>query len=816
MIRRVHLIAAKISENAMHTMTGRVYLHISFLLCLFLAPDLIWAQDKTQSVRGTVLDKESQTPLIGANVQVQGSDPLIGSSTDVDGKFHLRSVPIGRQTLLVTYLGYEPAIVSNILIIAGKELVLDLELTESTIRMEEVVVRANDGNDTPINEMAMVSARQFSVEETSRYAASLYDPARMALNFAGVSVTGGTEDLLNEIVVRGNSPRGVIYRMEGVEIPNPNHFSELGNTGGGISMLSSSLLSNSDFYTGAFPAEFGNALSGAFDLNLRKGNNENREYALMLGVLGIEVAGEGPIGEPGGASYLLNFRYSTLALLQAAGFSPVGDALPEYGDLAFNINVPTKSIGNFNLFGLIGKNRAYFDPEPDQSGWEDFDDNEGYNERQTTGMIGLAHKLLLTDNSYLRTVLLGSVENQKDDEYFLNPDLNYRKIIYFDNAFNNTMFRLSSTYTQKLNAQHTFKFGGILSHHKFDFFARDFNWRTNQYFIYLENDGGMEQYQAFAQWKYRPGSHFTMTGGVHYNYFGLNQHSSLEPRIAMEWTLDPGRAVNFAAGLHSKPEHPSFYFAETTTDEQERISPNQDLDYIKAYHLVLGYKHRLSEALRLRAEIYYQYLTDVAVSEGEFSKASILNALEIWDVIDGNPAEASGKGKNYGIDLTLEKSYGRQYYFLLTGSVFTSRFRTIEGDWFNTRFNSGYQVNLIGGKEWSAGKSRDNIFGLNGRFVINGGNRMTPIDLEESRRRGYTVRDYSDFLGSSVGTYGRLDLGISYKINRSKLTHTLMLDIQNVTNRLNPLYGYYNRTTQNIDYDTHTGLLPILNYRVEF
>lgn len=215
--------------------------------------------------------------------------------------------------MVVQMVGYEEVILSQIELKSAKELVLEIEMQEAVARFDEVVISGRKNKEKPVNEMASVSARSFTVEETSRYAAAAFDPAGMAQNFAGV--TSGGDDLYNEIVVRGNSPKGVLWRLEGVEIANPNHFAAGGGQGGAISMLSSTTLGNSDFYTGAFPAEYGNALSGVFDLKLRKGNTQKRESSFMIGALGLEVGTEGPLSKKYGGSYLVNYRYSTLGFM---------------------------------------------------------------------------------------------------------------------------------------------------------------------------------------------------------------------------------------------------------------------------------------------------------------------------------------------------------------------------------------------------------------------------------------------------------------------------------------------------------------------
>jgi hypothetical protein len=295
------------------SLTGILLLIISFTL---------QAQVPYQTVRGTVVDKITQTTLPGAVITIQAI-PVLGTTTDANGYFKFENVKVGRYDLKVTYVGYDNVFIAQLLVGSGKEIVLNIEMQESIESLQTVEIKASESRKGEIlNEMAAVSSRSFSVDETSRYAASNSDPARMAQSFAGVAAAS---DYSNGIVIRGNSPRGLLWRMNGIEIPNPNHFSGgMGSTGGGISMLSTNMMSNSDFMTGAFPAEYGNALSGIFDIRLRKGNDERREYAFQLGVLGMQAALEGPFSKKNKASYLINYRYSTLVLLNAVGFN-LGD-----------------------------------------------------------------------------------------------------------------------------------------------------------------------------------------------------------------------------------------------------------------------------------------------------------------------------------------------------------------------------------------------------------------------------------------------------------------------------------------------------------
>ncbi len=782
------------------------------LLCCFVSK--IQAQEYTQSIRGSVLDQDSQLPLIGANILILNAEPLLGTTTDVDGYFKLEKAPIGRIDLQVSYLGYESKTLNGVMLTTGKELVLNIELTESINSLQEVVVKANHDKASTINEMAVVSARSFSVEETSRYASSFFDPARMAQNYAGVSAGGG-EDLFNEIIIRGNSPRGVLWRLEGVEIPNPNHFGAMGNSGGAISMLSSSTLSNSDFYTGAFPSEFGNAISGVFDLNMRNGNNEKREYAFMLGALGVEASAEGPFSIGSRASYLINYRYSTLAILQAVGLNPVGDVLPQYSDLSFKINVPTAKAGVFSLFGLGGANRAYFDPSPDSTLWENGGDKWGYSEKQKVGTIGLSHRLLLSDNSYLKTVLVASMDRFEDDEYWLDANKNYEKVVDEVTTAQNTSYRLSSSYTHKFNAQNTLRAGVIFSYLTFDF-AYDED-EGEGLFRYFDNHGKTSFLQSFAHWKYRINERWTLNSGLHYSHFFLNDNYAIEPRLALSWDWSKKQKLGLAVGLHSKLEHLAVYLFDGELPWGGRHEPGRDLELTKSMHAVLSYDHLFSKNLRLKAELYYQHLYDIPVETIKpDSKRSIINAADIWDVIGAERATNDGKGRNYGLDLTLEKFFADDYYFLLTGSLYQSKYTPIDGREYNTRYNGNYQLNVLGGKEFKLGRSKKNILGLNGKFIISGGNRYTPIDLEASRAEEKAVYLTDQINGLLSGPYYRFDLGLSYRINRKGKTHSIMLDIQNVTNRLNLFSQYYSTDSGQLEKYYQTGLFPVFNYRIEF
>jgi len=236
----------------------------------------------------------------------------------------------------------------------------------------------------------------------------------MATNFAGVR---GANDATNDIVIRGNSPTGLLWRLEGVDIPNPNHFGNLGSTGGPVSMLNSNVLSNSDFMTGAFPSEYGNALSGVFDLRMRHGNNEKHEFLGQIGFNGVELGAEGPFSKKSGASYLINFRYSTLALFKLGGVDfGTGDATPEYTDLSFKVRIPTKKAGIFEIFGMGGMSSIEFIASEADTSSNNFYTQGSLDvyDKTKTGFIGFSHTYLFKNSSFIKLTLAGSTQLNQD------------------------------------------------------------------------------------------------------------------------------------------------------------------------------------------------------------------------------------------------------------------------------------------------------------------------------------------------------------------------------------------------------------------
>ncbi len=765
------------------------------------------AQTLTQTVRGVITDKISETPLPGATVIVLGTDPLIGTTADMDGNFKLTNVPVGKQNIKVSYLGYKEVVIPNVMVNSGKEVVMKVSLEENIMQGKEVVITADKiEKNKPLNDMTVVSARTFSVEETQKYAAAVNDPSRMATSFSGVL---STDDGNNQISIRGNSPNGLLYRMEGVEIPNPNHFSSVGTVGGGISILSSQLLSNSEFITGAFASEYGNALSGVFDLHLRKGNNERREYTFQAGVLGIDAATEGPFKKGYGGSYLINYRYSTLGLISKMGIN-IGDYATFFQDLSFNVNLPTTKAGTFGVFGFGGLSHQTSQAIKDSTKWESYENQLNSRFYANTGAVGLSHTMPLGERAYLKTILVASGTGNGYTESKLGGS-DYTPYLNYDEKFGQSKFTLSSTLTQKFNARHSIRTGIIVNQLMFGMQQRYLDKISNTMVQQLDNKGNTQTMQAFAQWNFRATEKLTFNAGLHYLQLLLNNSYSIEPRASIKYALNARQTFSFGYGLHSQIQPIGVYFAQFKLPNGNNYRPNEKLGLSKSQHFVLGYDRMLTEYLHVKVEAYYQNLFNIPVSADINSTLSILNNRDGF-IID--TLVNKGKGRNMGVELTFEQFMNKGFYFLLSGSAYNSTYKAANGKWYNTRFNGNYNASFTAGKEFTL--SEKNTIGINIKALYAGGLRNTPINVTESVARGEVVYYENQAFTQKNKDYYRIDVRVSYKHNYKKATGTLALDIQNVTNRQNVGGTYFDVKAGQSKTWYQTPLIPILSYRIEF
>ncbi|MDW7690549.1 TonB-dependent receptor [Flammeovirgaceae bacterium SG7u.111] len=787
-----------------------------FLLSVLLCFSFSSFSQSVQTIRGQITDKDAKSPIIGATVTVVGSDPLIGAATDPNGYFTLKNVPIGRQELKISAIGYEEMIVPNILVLSGKEAQVNLQLVESITELSEVVVTANDGGiDDLNNDLAVVSARSFDMEQTARFAGARNDPARMATNFAGVS---GANDARNDIIIRGNSPNGVLWRLEGIDIPSPNHFSSFGSTGGPVSMLNYNSLAKSDFMTAAFPSEYGNALAGVFDLRMKNGNNGKREFLGQIGFNGFEFGAEGPFSSKSKASYSVNYRYSTLGVFKALGINfGTGSAVPQYQDLNFKINLPTKNAGTFTVFGLGGdSNIELLGSEVDVASEKEDDlygdENIDIYNKTKTGVFGVSHTYFFTPNtSYKLSV---AATHQKESVEIDSVSVEDRSQIIHNTSINNRQNKYSAhlMFSHKFNAKDNLLVGSIVDIYDIKFV--DSTLTETGWIPIKQGEGFSTLVRSYVTWQHKFSQNIVLNTGLHHQYFDLSGSQALEPRLGLRINLNSKQSLNAGYGLHHQVQPLPTYYTLSELADGSFVSSNKDMDFTQSHHFVLGYNYQLFPDFRIKAEAYYQKLQNAPV-ESFPSSFSMLNAGDNFGTPDKGFLVNEGKGTNYGLELTLEKVFSKQYYFLATTSLFNSKYEGSDGIERNTAFNGNYVVNVLGGKEWNLG-SKNKVLAVDLKLTSAGGRYYTPIDLEKSIETGQEERLEELAYSERYSDYFRTDLKITYRVNKKKTTQEFAIDIQNVTNRKNEYRHTFNARSNSIVTQYQMGLFPIPQFRILF
>ena len=770
---------------------------------------LSFAQNNKQKIRGVITDKLSQTTLPGAAVQIINSADRKGTTSDSKGNYTLSDLSPDRYELKISYLGYKDVLVPNVVVTSGKETILDIAMEENVTDLNEVVVTAS-AKDKTINNLIPVSARTFSTEEVNRYAGGRSDPARLAANFAGVSAP---DDSRNDIVIRGNSPVGVLWRINGMNVTNPNHFASVGTTGGAVSALNTNLLKSSDFLTSAFPAEYGNATAGVFDLGFRNGNSQKRETTLQAGVItGLEATTEGPINKEKGSSYLVGYRYALAGVAQAVGVDIGTTALPSYQDLSFNLNSGNTKMGRFTLFGILATSSINIVGGNTSSM---YGNGGGHDLSSQIGIIGLKHFKQLNIKSYISSNLGINYSNNDQTNYGFDR-LTNTSFTEQENNVAKTGYNFSTSFNSKINSKLFVKVGlqnELIGLNLYFREKRDIKSDWKQVWDY---NSYTNLAQAYAHLKYSFNDRLTLNAGLHSQLFFLNNSVSFEPRLGLKYDINTKSSFNFGYGLHSQMQPINVYFLQSQNTDGSFSYNNKSLDFTKSHHFVLGYDLQPFKDWRLKTEVYYQSLYNVPVNTFS-SSYSMLNTGASFKTDLEDHLTNSGTGTNYGAELTIEKFFSMGYYGLFTSSVYSSKYKGSDGVDRNTAFNGKYVFNILGGKEWKVGSDKRNKISTDLKYTYAGGRAYTPIDLTASNSTGREKLS-TDAYSAFYPNYFRLDLKASYTLNSAKikLSHSFSLDFQNVTNHKNVFSQNYDDRSKAINTTYQLGFFPNFIYKLQF
>jgi hypothetical protein len=807
---------------------------ITATLIITMCTTLVFGQNLKQTVRGTIIDIDNKLPLIGATVIIPGTNPLIGTATDVNGVFRLENIPVGRIAVKISYLGYETKTISDIVVNSGKEVVLDLTMHESVTTMDEVIIKAYRKKGEAINDMSQLSTHSVTLEETKRFTGGMDDPARVVSSFAGVV---STPDGSSDIIVRGNSPKYMQWRLDGAEISSPYHMDDQNSSFGALTALNNNLLATSDFYTGAFSSEYGDVISCVYDVKLRPGNNEKFEATGGIGLMGTELTVEGPFKKGYAGSYLFNYRYSTITLINKLGIVDVPGVV-DYQDATFKIVLPTKRAGTFSFYGLgglsgfsmenMGPTGLSTPGRPTESALNSKD----FFKKSHLANLGINHTMSLNGNSFIKTTLNYSGTGANDDIF----ETDTIRTNLFENDFTidsvsprmhvvqskivNSAIRGAITYSNKINAKNKIQIGTKYTLYSFNYLQNIYN--NEEASLRNINDFKVRlgTINSFISWKHSINELIDIVAGIHNMNVLTIRKSTLEPRLSINWKINNTSSVHAGYGMHSTTEKIQNYYTKISQADGSFVQPNRKLGLLKAHHFVLGYEKRFTENLIGKVEVYYQYLYNLPVENNDTSYYATVN-----EGIDYRYVELvnKGSGKNYGLEISIERFFDKNFYFLVNSSLFDSKYRSLEGVWRNTRYNNNYIVNILCGKEFkNLGRKQNQVLALNTKIFFEGGERYIPLLRDNQGNVAVETQsdryfDYSKAYNNKFDNIFRLNLSLSYKFNKPGATHEIFLDLMNLTNNQARLAEYYDPGKPgNVGYITAFGFFPNLMYRVYF
>ncbi|MEO8067874.1 MAG: TonB-dependent receptor [Flavobacteriales bacterium] len=754
----------------------------------------------TAILAGRVTDAASSLGLAQASVEVVIGDTSFTAISDSLGYFRLDGLPTGIVAVSGSMPGYGSAVENDVWLRSGKPEHVDLRLPREGKVLPEATVHRT------VTVYPAAGAYDLTVEKSLRYPATFFDPARLASAYPGVSATN---DQANHFSVRGNSPNANAWLLEGVEIVSPNHTGNAGTpsdqptfSGGGTTMLSAQMLGNSHLYTGSVPVQFGNALGGVMDMRLRRGANDRPRFTAQAGLIGIDLSTEGPFAKGGKASYLINYRYSTLGLLGAMGVA-LGDEAITFQDLAFNVATPIGRRAWLNVFGMGGMSSNRFDAKEETE--REFDkDERNIDYESNMGAAGLSSTVALGERAQWRTTVAWSEGEQERLEEM--AQLSTGVVVRVDQT--RLRERKVSGYTEvqgALGSLLTYTIGGSAMEHTVDRIGFSFR---------QENTAWL--FRPFADLRVAVSERVSVSTGAAWSHFTFNGSSVLQPSIGVQCVVLRKAVVSLTA--ESRAQLPQMQLYSTGTAEapvNHDIGLSRSSELVAALSLPLG-----SGATLLHIETFYQQLTDIPIADTRLvddAGIGTYSMVNAWDEATFINLVDSGDARNVGVELALARRMQRNWFYQVNTTIYDATYVDANGVERNARWNGQYIANLVLGREWA--KQREGskrTWGASIRANTMGGQYATPIDVELSRDAHTTVYDLSQAYTDQLGSIFRMDVRVYLKREHRNRTGMWALDLLNATNAQNEAFKYFDVRKDEVVTKYQLGLIPNLSYRIEF
>lgn len=758
-----------------------------FILFIIILSAVSYSQDKG-IINGTVTDRETQNTITDAIVEIVELNKKAAS--DARGKFEFKDVPYGTYQLKISCVGYETVVKTDIVVLSSRPANVTVELLLSNISTDVIDV---EGKYFQKSTDESTSNYNLDFEEVRRAPGAVEDISRMVQILPGVSPAN---DQRNDLIVRGGSPAENLTMIDGIEIPNVNHYPTQGSTSGPIGMINVKLINDVDFSTGGFSARYGDKLSSVMNISFREGYRKRFLTDINLSTAGFGGVFEGPLFTQKG-SFVFSIRKSFLNLIRGAIRLA---AVPDYWD--FNLKTVYDFGKNTKLtfVGVGGLDKISFDGEASEISDDNPYGKAKGDQKQFTAGFNLKN---LFKKGYVQTVVANSTAYTNIE----NRDLRTDAMKFYYDSFESD-FNAKTELFYQINSTNNIIFGGGARYIKFNY-DNYFNSDTTSFGyiipeINVSQDDKFYKGSAFAQYTLKLLSNkLIFNAGLRYDYFsGINEKNAISPRVGVSYSLLPNTTISASSGIyHQAPE-----YIWLMSDVM-----NKDLKFMKANHYVVGVEQLIGSDMRFSIEGYYKDYKNYPVSVLIPTYVLISGGTENGPNLLFGGAVSKGIGYSRGIDISLHKKLtGSGFYGMLNYSLSESKVTGLEGGEKPGSFDYRHNMTLIAGYQLA----NDWLIGLKFRYTT--GRPYTPIDELASTSAGREVSDFANFNGARYKDYNRLDIRVDKKWNFKNWSIVSYIELQNLFNTENVYQYFWNEYKNEKSTIYQWAFLPVGGFSIQF
>lgn len=758
-----------------------------WLQSLVMVSMLLYGQtNPAGTLEGVVLDAATNTPLIGVNVVVMHT-PL-GAITDLEGKFSIGNIPVGNYSVQFRLIGYASSIKTDIIIRPQRITVVRAELNESVIESEQVTVTAGYFRQQDIQAMHSVG---FSREEIRRAPGSGGDVSRIIMSLPSLAKVN---DQSNSLIVRGGSPLENAFYIDGIEIPNINHFPTQGATGGPIGMINVDLIDEVNFHTGAFSPVYGDKLSSILDIRFREGNRNEFDAQADLNIAGFGGVAEGPLGEMG--SYLVSARRSYLEYVMRM-FDVGTTVAPSYGDVQGKVVIDLSPSHKLNFIGLYGDDHN----NPDRKAAVENDMLAYGNQDIYQSAAGIVWRALWGANA-TSTTTIGTLSSTFNEDFF---ETNSGSLLV-KNRSTEAAVNFRTVNLIKFSSVHSVEFGieGKRLMNSYDNFYGAFSNAVGDSTpaAAMINQITAHAIGGFASYIVHPFSAVTFSIGSRLDYFSLNDRTVVSPRVSLAYQLDDITSLTISSGM---------YYQHLPLLLISQNNANRSLRDPYAVHYVVGIDRLLTDDTRLSVEIYMKEYYDLPVDPADPSLFLVDEVLYRYGFfMNHGPLTNSGKARTRGIEVTVQKKLAEDFYGLASATYFRSTYKGADDVWRNRIFDNQIIVSAEGGYK------PNNEWEFSARWIYAGGTPYTPFDLDRSQELQRAVFNPRRINDARYPEYHSMNVRFDKRFHFSSSNLVLYVSAWNVYDRKNVASYFWNEAENKQGTIYQWNLLPIFGIEYEW